>query len=106
MDLFEYFNNILAFFQNPIWKYLFYGLIFVLIIVWLAFVYWTYRDAKLRVGSQASAIFWAAVVLILNFLGLILYLILIPPDYLDDVAERDLEIERMETLLNNKESSC
>ena len=106
MDLFKYFNDILAFFQNPIWKYLFYGLIFVLIIVWLAFVYWTYRDAKLRVESQASAIFWAVIILMLNFLGLILYLILRPPEYLDDVVERDLEIETMETLLNNKEFSC
>ena len=106
MDLFQYFNDIMAFFKLPIWRYLIYGLIFVLIIIWLAFVYWTYRDARLRSETITPAIFWALIVLILNFLGLILYLILRPPEYMDDVIERDLEIEKMEMLLNNKQTSC
>jgi len=106
MDLFEYVNDILAFFRNPMWKYLIYGFVFVLIIVWLAFVYWTYRDSKLRSESVTPAIFWSLVVLVLNFLGLILYLILRPPEYIDDVVERDLEIEKMQTLLGSKQSSC
>lgn len=106
MDLFEYINDILAFFRHPAWKYLIYGFIFVLIIVWLAFVYWTYRDSKLRSESKIPAIFWSLVVLVLNFLGLILYLILRPPEYIDDVVERDLEIERMQALLDGKQSNC
>lgn len=106
MDLLKYFDDIMAFIKNPIWKYLGYGLIFVLIIVWLAFVYWTYRDARLRVENQASAIFWGLVVLVLNFLGLILYLILRPPEFIEDMIERDLEIERMETLLDSQGSTC
>jgi len=106
MDLFEYINDILAFFRLPVWRYLIYGIIFILIIIWLAFVYWTYRDAKLRNGSIISAIFWALVVLALNFLGLILYLILRPPEFVDDIIERDLEIKRMQALLNGKQSSC
>ncbi|MFZ3105846.1 MAG: PLDc N-terminal domain-containing protein, partial [Candidatus Hydromicrobium sp.] len=95
MDLFGYIEKIQAFITSPIWKYLIFSFIFVLIIVWLAFVYWTYRDAKLRSESAVSAVFWALVVLVLNFLGLIIYLILRPPEFIDDVLERDLEIERM-----------
>ncbi len=106
MDLLEYLNDIIAFFRNPVWKYLFYSFIFVLIIVWLAFVYWTYRDSKLRSESITPAVFWAFIVLVFNFLGLILYLILRPPEYLDDIVERDLEIERMQAMLNGKQSSC
>ncbi len=106
MDLFGYINDILAFFTHPAWKYLIYSIIFILIIVWLAFIYWTYRDAKLRSESTVTAIFWALIVLVLNFLGLILYLILRPPEFIDDVVERDLEIERMQLLLNGKQSSC
>jgi len=111
MDLFEYINDIVAFFQRPIWRNLIYGFvygfIFILIVVWLAFVYWTYRDAKLRSESVVSAVFWALVVLVLNFLGLIIYLILRPPEFIDDVIERDLEIERMQILLDNsKQSNC
>ncbi len=106
MDLFEYIDDVVAFFTHPAWKYAIYSIIFILIIVWLAFVYWTYRDAKLRSESVASAVFWALVVFVLNFLGLILYLILRPPELIDDVVERDLEIERMETLLDSKQSRC
>lgn len=106
MDLFEYINDIIDFFKLPIWRYLIYGLIFALIIIWLSFVYWTYRDAKLRSETKAPPVFWAIIVLVLNFLGLILYLILRPPEYVDDIIERDLEIERMEMLLDSKQSSC
>ena len=106
MDLFGYINDILAFFKLPIWRYLIYGFIFILIVVWLAFVYWTYRDSKLRSESVVSAVFWALVVLVLNFLGLIIYLILRPPEFIDDVIERDLEIERMQILLDSKQSNC
>lgn len=106
MDLFEYINDIMAFFRHPAWKYLLYSFIFILIIVWLAFIYWTYRDSKLRSESMIPAVFWALIVLVFNFLGLILYLILRPPEYIDDVVERDLEIERMQALLNGKQSSC
>ena len=106
MDLFGYFENILIFFRLPIWRYLIYGIIFVLIIIWLSFVYWTYRDAKLRNTSVAAAIFWALVVLLFNFLGLIIYLILRPPEYIEDVRERDLEIERMQLLLDSDLLKC
>jgi len=106
MDLFGYFDNVLNFFKLPIWGYLYRGTIFVLIIVWLSFVYWTYRDAGLRNTSKVAAIFWALVVLIFNFLGLIVYLILRPPEYIEDVRERDLEIERMQLLLESDMQKC
>ena len=106
MDLFGYVDSVLNFFRLPIWRYLIYGIIFILIIIWLSFVYWTYRDAKLRNTSVIAAIFWALVVLVFNFLGLIIYLILRPPEYIEDVLERDLEIKRMQLLLDSDLCSC
>jgi RNA polymerase subunit RPABC4/transcription elongation factor Spt4 len=106
MDLFKYVNEIMDFFTHPIWKYLGYSLIFLLIIIWLAFVYWTYRDARLRSEYVPIAVFWTLVILILNYPGLILYLILRPPEFIDDIIERDLEIERMEMLLENRQLTC
>ncbi len=103
MDIFEYLTNIVEFFQLPIWGWLIRGTIFILIIIWLAFVYWTYRDARLR---NTSALFWAFIVLVLNYLGLIIYLILRPPEYIDDVVERELEIKRMDKILNSKNEAC
>jgi len=102
-SILQYVNNIMAFLTNPIWKYLLYGIIFMLIIVWLSFVYWTYRDAKLR---DAPAFFWAIIVFLFNYIGLILYLILRPPEFVDDIVERDLEIKRMEFLLDSAYLRC
>ncbi len=48
MDFLKYFDNIMNFFKLPIWKNLIYGIVFILAIIWLSFIYWTYRDAKLR----------------------------------------------------------
>ncbi len=103
MDILQYLNDIVDFFKLPIWRYLIYGVIFLLVIIWLAFVFWTYRDAKLR---NTQPIFWAFVVLLFNFVGLILYLILRPPEYYDDIIERDLEIQRMEMLLGLDTVKC
>jgi RNA polymerase subunit RPABC4/transcription elongation factor Spt4 len=106
MDLFGYVDSVLNFFRLPVWRNLIYGSIFILIVIWLAFVYWTFRDAKLRNTSLIAAIFWALVVLAINFLGLIIYLILRPPEYIEDVLERDLEIKRIQLLLDSDLSSC
>lgn len=103
MDILKYFTNIMDFFKLPIWRNLIYGIIFIIVILWLAFVYWTYRDARLR---NTSAIFWAIIVLVFNFLGLIIYLILRPPEFIEDVVERSLEIRRMETILDSNISRC
>ena len=103
MDFVQYFYNIINFFKLPIWRYLIYWVIFILIILWLAYVYWTYRDARQR---NTSAIFWAAIVFLFNFLGLFLYLILRPPELIEDVVERDLEIKRMEMLIASDIHFC
>ncbi|MBC8388952.1 MAG: zinc ribbon domain-containing protein [Actinobacteria bacterium] len=103
MDLFEYLNNIMDFFKLPIWRNLIYGFVFFLIIIWLSFVYWVYRDARLR---NTSAVFWVLAVFVLNYLGLVIYLILRPPEFIDDIIERDLEIKRMEVILNSKLTQC
>src|SRR3989304_9775109 len=103
MDILKYFTNIMDFFKLPIWRNLIYGIIFIIVIIWLAFVYWTYRDARLR---NTSAIFWAVIVLVFNFLGLIIYLILRPPEFFEDVVERSLEIKRMEATLDANISKC
>ena len=96
MDFLKYFDNVMNFFKMPIWKNLIYGIVFILAIIWLSFVYWTYRDARLR---NANSIFWTFFVLALPFLGLLIYLILRPPEFIEDIVERDLEIKRMEMLL-------
>jgi RNA polymerase subunit RPABC4/transcription elongation factor Spt4 len=70
-------------------------LILFLVVIWLAMIYWTRTDAKRRIAdpvlvacATASALF--------PFIGTIVYMIVRPPEYLEDVRERDLEMQASE----------
>src|SRR6188508_2239237 len=67
-------------------------LILCLVVIWLALVYWTYSDAKLRM-TDPMLIGCATAASLFPFVGTIVYTIVRPPEYLDDVRERELEIQ-------------
>lgn len=66
-------------------------LLLVLVVVWLALVYWTYADARRRV-SDPMLIGCAVAASLFPFVGTIVYAIVRPPEYLEDVRERELEM--------------
>jgi hypothetical protein len=70
----------------------------ILAVIWLALVYWTFADARRRIGD-AVLIACATGVSLVPFLGTIVYLIVRPPEYLEDVHERRLEIQAAEARL-------
>ena len=73
-------------------------LILFLVVVWLALVYWTYADARRRIADQ-MLVGCAALASLFPFVGTIVYMIVRPPEYLDDVRERELEIAAAEARL-------
>jgi hypothetical protein len=73
-------------------------LILFLVVVWLALVYWTYADARRRIGDP-MLIGCAAAASLFPFVGTLVYMIVRPPEYLDDVRERELEIQAAEARL-------
>ncbi len=72
--------------------------IFFLVVMWLALVYWTYADARRRIVDPLL-VFCATVTSIAPFVGTIVYMIVRPPEYLDDVRERELEMQAAEAKL-------
>jgi hypothetical protein len=66
-------------------------LIVLMVVIWLALVYWTYRDAKLRIADPMLIAISTAVSLV-PFAGTLIYMIVRPPEYLEDVQERELDI--------------
>jgi hypothetical protein len=74
-------------------------LVLFLVVMWLALVYWTYADARRRiadpmlVGCATAASFFP-------FVGTIVYAIVRPPEYLEDIRERELEIQAAEARLH------
>ena len=66
-------------------------LLLFLIVIWLALVYWTYSDARRRIADP-MLVACATAASLFPFIGTIVYLIVRPPEYLEDVRERELEM--------------
>ncbi|MBV9213376.1 MAG: zinc ribbon domain-containing protein [Actinobacteria bacterium] len=78
-------------------------LLLILIAIWLALVFWTYADARRRVADQMLVTCAAAGSFFFPFVGAVVYMIVRPPEYLDDVRERELEIAAAEARLSQVE---
>ena len=72
--------------------------ILCLVVVWLALVYWTYADARRRV-EDPMLVACATAASLFPYVGTFVYLIVRPPEYLDDVRERELEMQAAEARL-------
>lgn len=81
-------------------------LILVLVVIWLALIYWTYSDAKRRI-SDSVLVTTATAASLFPFIGTIVYTILRPPEFLEDARERELETKAAELRLRRlTQSSC
>jgi hypothetical protein len=77
-------------------------LLLFLVVIWLALVYWTYADARRRIGDPLLVV-CATAASLFPFVGTVIYLIVRPPEFLEDVRERELEIAAAEARLANAE---
>jgi RNA polymerase subunit RPABC4/transcription elongation factor Spt4 len=73
-------------------------LILVLIVIWAALVFWTYADARRRIDDP-MLVACATAASLFPFVGTIVYTIVRPPEYLDDVRLRDVEMTAAEARL-------
>ena len=73
-------------------------LLLFLVVFWIALVYWTYADARRRI-SDPMLVGCATAASLFPFVGTVVYLIVRPPEYLEDVHERELEIAAAEARL-------
>ena len=73
-------------------------IILFLVVIWLALVYWTYADARRRIADPLL-VGCATAASLFPFVGTIVYMIVRPPEFLDDVRERELEIQAAEARL-------
>lgn len=63
--------------------------------LWLSLIIWTYRDMRARTRDVYAQILAAAVVAVLFLPGLVIYLILRPPQTLNEIYEESLEEEAL-----------
>jgi hypothetical protein len=80
--------------------------LFVVVVLWLATAFWTFKDARRRVEEPWLVGLATLLGLVPPFLGPIIYLFFRPPEYLQDVHERQLEILAMEERLAQLDHRC
>jgi len=77
-------------------------LLLFLVVLWLALIFWTYMDARRRIADPMLVACGTAASLF-PFIGTIVYMIVRPPEYLEDMRERELEIAAAEARLHSIE---
>jgi Double zinc ribbon len=99
------FSSFSDFFNSGTWLVIRNLGLFVLFVFWAALGYWCYKDARRRIEDP-----W--LVGISTLLGLVpvfgpfVYMLFRPPEYLEDVRERELEIKAMEERLTKRDLHC
>src|SRR5215203_292391 len=76
----------------------------VIAVLYLALIFWTFADARRRIDDPLL-VACATACSLFPFFGTIVYLIVRPPEFLDDVRLRELEMTAAEARLANLEYS-
>ena len=82
------------------------GLAFFAFVLWLSLGYWTYKDARRRIEDPLLVGVATLIALVIPFVGPFIYMLFRPPEYLEDVRERELEIKAMEERLSRRDLHC
>ena len=69
-----------------------------LVIFWLAVGYWTYKDARRRIQDSWLVAMATLLGLVPPFVGAVIYMLFRPPEYLEEVRERELEMKALQAL--------
>ncbi len=94
------------FFNSGTWLVIRNLLIFFAAVVWFATLYWTHKDAKRRIEDPWVVWVFVLVSVVVPFFGPFIYMLFRPPEYLEDVRERELEIKAMEDRLSKRDLHC
>ncbi len=101
----DLFSGVNDFFNSGTWLVIRNLAIFLVAVFWLASIYWVYKDARRRIADP-----WLVAISTLlgavPFVGPLIYLFFRPPEYLEDVRERKLEIRAMEQRLTRRDAHC
>ena len=102
----DLFGGVSDFFESGTWLVIRNLSLFFVVVFWLATAYWVFKDARRRVDDPWLVAMATILGLVPPFVGPIIYLFFRPPEYLEDVRERELEIQAMEERLASRELHC
>jgi RNA polymerase subunit RPABC4/transcription elongation factor Spt4 len=97
------FGGVHDFFHSTTWTVVWKASAAFVVFVWIATIFWVRKDAKRRIADLPLR--WLATLIgaIPPFLGPLIYMLFRPPEYLEDVRERELELKMIERGLEGRE---
>jgi Double zinc ribbon len=99
----DLFAGVRDFFDSDWWLVVRNVALFFAVAFWIATAYWVYKDARRRIEDPWLIAVAVALGVFPPFLGPLIYMLFRPPEYLDDVRERELEIRAMEETIGHDE---
>ncbi len=79
-------------------------LILFIVVLYFSLIYWTLADARRRI-EDPMLVGCAFVAALFPFVGPIVYLVVRPPEYLEDLRERELEMQAAQARVRELEHS-
>jgi hypothetical protein len=101
----DVFTRIGDFFDSGTWLVIQNLGIFFVVVLWLAWAYWVYKDARRRI-EDPWLVAMASILGLVPIIGPIVYLFFRPPEYIEDRRERELEIRAMQEQIGQQVSTC
>ena len=95
-------NGLFDFFSAGTWAVIRNLSIFFVGVFWLSVAFWVLKDARRRIEDPWLVGMATVLGLFPPFVGALIYMLFRPPEYLDDVRERELEIKAMEHRLSSR----
>ena len=100
------FGGVHSFLHSGTWTVIEIALVALVVLFWLATVFWVWKDARRRIEDPRLVFAAMLTGTIPPFLGPMIYMLFRPPEYLEDVRERELEIKAIETRLGGGDLRC
>jgi hypothetical protein len=94
------FATVTSFFSSGLWSALSLLIEVFLVLLWLALIWWTYQDVRRRTENGSFVTLALVLAIVLPFFGPVIYLIIRPPEILDEARERELELVALERRLH------
>jgi Double zinc ribbon len=94
------------FFSSGTWIVVRNLLLLFAVVFWIAFAYWVFKDARRRIDDPWLVGLATLLGLVPPYVGPFVYMLFRPPEYLEDVRERELEIRAIEEGLAHQDPQC
>jgi Double zinc ribbon len=76
------------------------------VIFWLGLAHWVYRDARRRMDDPLLVATAAALGALVPYVGALIYLLFRPPETLEDIRSRKIEVQALKARLRPRATLC